>query len=84
MGSWLAAGMGFRTITVDPDGSFASHLRERPFSTGTWKLVQAEGEYRLELKSPAAGDATLRNVHRQGDSLFVDLDGKTLEWRRYN
>lgn len=81
-GSWKTEGTDFAEITLAADGTFASHLHARPFSTGTWKLVEAGTGYDLVLHSPAAGDQTLRAVQRDKDTLRLEVDANTVVWQR--
>ncbi len=80
VGSWKATGAGFHQITLNADGTFSSFLHQRPFASGTWKLVKADGEYRLVLSS-AAGNDTLHGVRRDKQGLVVHVDGAAVVWQ---
>jgi len=81
VGSWKATGAAFAEITIKADGTFASHMHERPFSSGKWRLTEKGGEYTLVLSSPATGDDILRGVRRDKATLVLTVDGDVVVWQ---
>ena len=74
--AWKTEQTDFESIELAEDGSFSSHLHERPFSAGTWVV---EGD-RLLLRSPAYGETTITLTGRDGDKLLVAVDDKPGSW----
>jgi hypothetical protein len=77
-GSWrTVTGADFEEITLEADGTFASHLHARPFLAGTWTL--ADGV----LVLAADGDTTIR-IDGPGcaSQLTGTTDGQAVAWTR--
>ncbi len=83
VGAWQTEGTDFEELTLEADGTYATHLHARPFGAGTWTVE---------------GDATTspRLVLREGDDAVVTaelgdvgdreatgtIDGSPVRWRR--
>ena len=76
--SWRSeSGSDFETISLDADGRFASFLHDRPFTSGTWAIV--DGAVVL-----TAADGTVTRVEgaRCASQLFGQAGGAEVRWEK--
>ncbi|MCA9675079.1 MAG: hypothetical protein H6709_06890 [Kofleriaceae bacterium] len=77
-GSWrVEAGSDFEEITLESDGTFLSHLHDRPFLGGTWSVDDG-----ALVLSGDDGTATRIDGARCATALIGTTDGADVRWDR--